>query len=65
MKKEAKWSWGGEEQAAFQKLKETLMSAHVLAYFNPKKHTEVIADASPVGMAGMLIQEGKVICYES
>ena len=65
MKKEAKWSWRKEKQAAFQKLKETLTSAHVLAYFSPKKSTGVIVGASLVGAAGMLMQEGKEICYMS
>ena len=32
---------------------------HVHAYFSPKKSTKVIIDASPVGMAGMLMQGGK------
>lgn len=40
-----------------------LTSAHVLAYFSPKKSTGVIVDASPVGMVRMLMQEGKMICY--
>ena len=32
---------------------------HVHAYFSPKKSTKVIVDASPVGMAGMLMQGGE------
>ena len=35
------------------------------AYFNPRLKTEVIIDASPVGLGGLLVQDGKVISYAS
>ena len=36
-----------------------------MSYFDPKKKTEIIVDASPVGLGGLLLQEGKVLNYAS
>ena len=36
-----------------------------MSYFNPAQETEVIVDASPVGLGGLLVQDGKVISYAS
>ena len=37
----------------------------MISYFNPRLKTEVIVDASPVGLGGLLVQDGKVISYAS
>ena len=34
-----------------------------MSYFDPRKETEIIVDASPVGLGGLLMQEGKIITY--
>jgi len=36
-----------------------------MSYFEPRKKTELIVDASPFGLDGFLIQEGKVLGYAS
>ena len=36
-----------------------------MAYFDPELDTEIEVDASPVGLAGILTQGGKVIAYGS
>ena len=51
-------------------LKRALQEAPVLAYFDTEKETELIVDASPVGIAGLLAQcdrqgEACVIAYGS
>ena len=60
--------FGGEEKA-FQELKERLARAETLAYFDKDSPTQVIADASPVGLGAVLTQKQKngprVICYAS
>ncbi len=34
-----------------------------MSYFNPAQETKVIVNASPVGLRGLLAQDGKVISY--
>ena len=36
-----------------------------MSYCDPRKQTEIIVDASPVGLSGLLTQEGKVLSYAS
>ena len=64
-KKETPWQWSDDQPHAFDKLKESLTKSHVMSYFNPAQETEVIVDASPVGLGGLLVQDGKVISYAS
>ena len=59
------WRWSRDEQNSFDNLKSALSSSHVMVYFDPHKHTEVLVDASPVGVSAILTQEGKVVCYAS
>ena len=59
------WKWEQEEQRALDKLKEALVGDHVMSYFDPRKKTEIIVDASPTGLGGLLVQEGKVLGYAS
>ena len=51
------FKWGGEQKEAFKILKETLASAETLAYYDKDANTRVIADASPVGLGAVLVQE--------
>ena len=64
-RKNVKWKWTDVEMTAFNKLKEILTSTQVMSYFNKNKHTELIVDASPVGIGTILTQEEKIICYAS
>ena len=64
-KKETPWQRSDEQQHAFDKLKDSLTKSHVMSYFNPAQETKVIVDASPVGLGGLLVQDGKVISYAS
>ena len=63
LKKEVKWQWNPEHQTAFDQLKTALSSDTVMTYFDPNRETEIIVDASPVGLAGIMLQDGKVVCY--
>jgi len=47
--------WLPKHQRAFEDLKKGL-TTNKLAYFNPAWHTEVICDASPVGLGAILVQ---------
>ena len=61
--------WGEEQEQSFQKLKNQVASAPVLAYFDKDAFTRVIADASPVGLGAVLVQEkngeSRAVCYAS
>lgn len=67
LKKDEKFVWTNEKQAAFDKIKELMCNTKVLAYFNPSDRTRLIADASPVGLGAVLIQfkngEPRVISF--
>ena len=59
------WKWTEEEQTALDNLKEALAGDKVMTYFDPRKKTEIVVDASPVGLGGLLMQEGNVVSYAS
>ena len=70
--KNTPWQWGPLQDQALQKLKEQLSSTTVLSYFDPTVKTELIVDASPVGLAAVLIQRNhcddtasRIIAYGS
>ena len=64
-KQGVEWEWTENEQTALDNLKETLTGDKVMTYFDPGKKTEIVVDASPVGLGGILKQEGKVVSYAS
>ena len=45
-----------EEKASFKSLKQSMAEEGTLAYFEKSASTKVIADASPVGLGGVLMQ---------
>ena len=58
---------GEKEEKSFQKLKNQVASAPVLAYFGKDAFTPVIADSSPVGLGAVLVKEkngeSRAVCY--
>lgn len=55
-KKETKFVWEEAHKKAFTKLKNCLSNESVLGYFDKKDRTQIVADASPVGLGAVLIQ---------
>ena len=55
-RKNATWEWTDRHDQALKDLRESLTSDAVMTYFNPTKHSEVFVDASPVGVAAVLMQ---------
>ena len=49
------WYWGDVEQKAFEDYKRAV-EAKPMSYFNPAWNTEVETDATPYGLAAVLIQ---------
>ena len=52
----APWSWGTEQQQALVQTRKRVAQCCTMAYFDPAKKTEILVDASPVGLAGILAQ---------
>jgi hypothetical protein len=64
-RKGKKFVWSPECEDSFQQLKHLLTNAPVLKIADPEKYFLVCTDACKEGLGGVLMQEGKVICYES
>ena len=64
-RQDVSWSWGEEENRALNQVKQALCESATLAYFDTSKTSEILVDASPVGVAGLISQEGKPVCYAS
>lgn len=58
-KKGTPWQWRPEHDTALQALKDSLTSETVMSYFDPDKQSELVVDASPVGLGAILYQLGK------
>ena len=56
-RKDTPYTFGPEQKAYFQSLKESMARAGTLAYFDKTAPTKVVADASPVGLGAVLLQE--------
>ncbi|XP_026743690.1 uncharacterized protein K02A2.6-like [Trichoplusia ni] len=48
--------WKDKQSAAFTELKKSLSTLRTLGFYDPLDRTQVIADASPVGLGAVLIQ---------
>lgn len=68
-RKDTPFTFGPDQKQAFSALKAALARATTLAYFDKDAPTQVIADASPVGLGAVLVQNQKGInvpvCYVS
>lgn len=67
--KKQEFKWELEQQSSFEMLKGVLGTYPIVAYFDMKKETEIIVDASPVGLGAMLVQyqdkKPQVVAYGS
>ena len=48
------WKLEQKQQKALEELKDTLVGDQVMSYFDPRKLTEIVIDASLVGLSGLL-----------
>ena len=63
--KRVEFVWGKQQEAAFQVILREIKSPRLLKHFDPAKKTEVIVDASPVGLCAILTQEEKPVLFVS
>lgn len=69
MKQRQKFVWAREQQEAFDQLRQHMLNPATLGYFDTNDRTQLIADASPVGLGAVLIQINahgpRIISYAS
>nr|GEU37229.1 putative reverse transcriptase domain-containing protein [Tanacetum cinerariifolium] len=63
--KNVKFDWGEKEEAAFQLIKQKLCSVPILALPKGSENFIVYCDASHKGLGAVLMQNKKVIAYDS
>ena len=56
MKKDQPFLWGKEQEKSFHTIKNLLTSTDVMTYSDPNKETELVTDASPLGLSAILMQ---------
>ena len=59
------WVWSTSHQAAFQRLKELIVSALVLRYFNTEAAILIQTDALSTGLGCCLLPEGHPVAFAS
>lgn len=55
-KKDIYFKWDTSHKQAFKNLKDIMSNNMILGYYDVNDRTQVVADASPVGLGGVLIQ---------
>ena len=65
MVKNVSWQRGNEQDIAFRKVKDILVSKRCLAYCGVKKPVMIQVDASRSGIGAVLLQDGKRVAYAS
>lgn len=54
LKNNVKFHWGKEEEIAFNKIKESIVSSNVLVHYNTEWELVIASDASPIGVGAVL-----------
>ena len=65
LKKDANFNWNASYEAAFQQVKQAIVSDTTLRYFNLSLPVTIQVDASQVGLGAALLQENKPIAFAS
>ena len=65
LKKDVVWEWTQMHQQAFEKLKQDIISAPVLKFFDPRKEVVLSVDASKSGLGATCLQEEQPIAFAS
>ena len=60
-KRDTVYTWESSQHAALKAIKAQITNACVVAYFNESKPSIIQSDASKVGLATVLLQDGKPV----
>ena len=63
--KDVEWCWLKQLEQAFKTVKEYLIKAPVLAYYNINKDVTIQCDASETGLGAVLLQGDQPVAYAS
>jgi len=65
LKKDIEWHWCKEQDDAYQDVKQALITAPTLKFFDVQSAVVIQADASKAGLGACLMQEGHPVAYAS
>ena len=65
LRKDANFTWNAIYEAAFQQVKQAIISDTTLNYFDPLLPVTIQVDASQVGLGAALLQENKPVAFTS
>ena len=57
------WMWTDQLDSAFRRLKDLVVSAPVLRFFDPSKPAVIQTDSSSTGIGSCLLQDGYPVAY--
>ena len=67
IKKSVEFHWGPDQEKSLKKIHQLMSACETLAYFDRNAPITLVADASPVGLGAVLLQEqgfiNRVIAY--
>ena len=63
--KDVEWCWLKQHEQAFTTVKEYLIKAPVLAYYDINKEVTIQCDASETGLGAVLLQDDQPVAYAS
>ena len=62
---DVEWSWGEEQEKAFERIKQVAASAPLLKYYSVDDDVTLQRDASQNGLDAALLQHGQPVAYAS
>ena len=65
LKEKVEFHWNEPQEESFSKLKDCLLSEPLLGYFDVTKRIIIQVDSSKDGVGGVLLQNGRPVCFTS
>ena len=59
------WTWSTQCQKEYDGVKSAISEQATLVHYDPQETVQVMNDASPYGVAAVLLQQGKPVAYAS